>query len=433
MRRPSSDYKKLFALHSEISSLMWQKTRTDEVRSTLARRLRSIKRGEIVNTVASLHALMEWVDLGISIKEIVDFIHKHASDIVTGDLWQIIELEEYDELEAKTYFYTVEVALIILWVLEGQKSVESRICNSLGRGSIHPSVALAIYDVYTYHVHVEKYNSVVFYGSFFNELDYDFIFQLVRYIFDITPREAWGKMRDKRDQVLEDFRNLYYTAPYGLSHAMFVSLLQSVEEVHDDNWRKAVGISKEDAVDFIRIQYQYHYEGWDHSLIEYDELCNRREDLKKLSGILICAKFKRTRRDQMEQFIAKNSISLYWQVRILAEDDETRGEGVRKFIDYHLPDFSYEELLRKVVTTFASEHIQYALYIILKQKGPERVLNDIIENFRAGAITKPKLEYLLYACGGFNFYIGTEIDKKFYEGLKSFIDDVKVKRANQGL
>lgn len=431
-------YKKLLSLYYEVSTMFEKKIPADAIRLYLTKRLSVIKKKEIFGTVASLRALLGWVDLNFSIKKIQDFILARRHDVNIVDIWQMIEITDqnwavtaskgytggYNEI-ARIGILNVEVAVPILLVLDGQKKVEARVLEGVRQSVIGPHVVLAILNYYfNREIHVEKYNSTVFLPGFFSEVNYDFTFQLLRHVFDTMPGSFWMNMREQRDRLLEQFRDFYLASPYGLSQTQLNALLQDIRAVSDDDWQQSFQLSRQRALTFINKQYQYHFEGHDHSLVAYDDLNDKRDELRLLSRILIQAKYKRKLKDQMDNFIENHPISLYWQVRMMAEDDETEGKAVRKFIEDHLNEFSYEELLKKVISTYVSERIQYALYIILKMKGPEKVLEDIIKNYRAGNIAKPELEYLLYSCGGGAFYLGTLLDNKFHTGLKRFVEGV---------
>lgn len=424
MKQYSTYLDRVRRLSNQINGMYERNIPMEKIRFFYEQQKANVKPDEILDFIISMRYVISHNPIEIPSDDIMNFILSRISDISIEDVQRVLEESDKEWKCAVRGGYTisdkalmgidrVRSALPILLLLQGQKIVSDYISKKINEGKIGPHVAYFIFDCYINSFHLDGGRPRIMMPSrYIRYMDCDFLYKLLRYIFEVMPESKLKEMRETRDIMLVSFMEVYGGVPYGYSNEQFKLFLNCIRHVDNATWLSKINISCNEVLDFVENQYRFKFKNCDFSLVEYDDLSKIEQEKQKLAVIVRVSRYMRQLADEIDDFLQKHPIGLYWQVRMMKENPDYTQEDCHRFIQQHLHEFSYEEMLSKILNTYISEHIEVAIYIAIKLKGVDILLKDIFDAFNEGKIKLPELEYLHYAYP----------DKQLIDGLKQLID-----------
>lgn len=410
--------------YQQIQKMYDENVSEDEIKKFLYRKIKNASKEDTFDIAISLRSLMSMGNLGITKKTVQDFVLHNRDAFLIERLWAMITDTGKDwefrvqggyQGHARIEISQIGDALIILPVLLDQNTIEKYIEDLMINKKITQNTVSTIFYTIINWV-ITSHKPLIFMNTWFFDVNLSFLYLLLKYVFDGTGEMQLKKLRDRRDVLLESFTEIYNAIPYNFSPKQFKSFVDNIKKIDDKKWSLAIGIESDEVIKFIKDQYKHITDNGELSLGDIDYLSD--ENLKKLHVIFSTYRSAIGLKDEIDDFFINHPISLYWQVHMMDKDSDYTKENIKCFMDDHLHEFLYEEMLNKIVNVYVSERIQFAVYIAIKLRSTRTVLRDIFVNFKNGKIKLPELEYLYYICRS---------NKQFSDGLKRVIDKANLK------
>lgn len=368
----------------------------EEINNIIAEQKECIKPSDMFDYVRGMRCLPGHPDLNLSDKSLRQFIDAHRMDISIGDLYRKVLRTDnpiFDEKEVEGSYWlnyinmtNVETALFILFVLEEQKTVEKKILseheiNRIDKNSLYRIVReyLSMY---------EKYD--------FDLPNYDFLYELIKDLFASFPNTPY---KDDKDMLLALFKHIY-TMPLSVFPVDIFDdkVIKKIKSTDKNIWESELHLSSIEVVRFVNAQYKRESESdlrqWNHD----------RKAIEPLNKIFTVLGLKGTKDRQIDGFLKKYSISPIAWVRAadaglikLPRDDEKSKYYIDSFIQDHLSEFSYDELLDRVINCRVSERATILEMRVMKKiKNEQQVEDDILKRYQEGDISDESLHWLTY-------------------------------------
>lgn len=408
-------------LWMEVDELHRQNIPDNEIRQFIDKRAEQINYSslfELLDFVSSMRRMIHFGGLNIFESTIKNLLLRHVSKIELSEVWQILEKNKKE---------LIRDALFVLWALLRSEFIIKRILRITENKGINSNVARHILDEYINHAELwgvtnsSGYHGVIF-QSDFAYIGWDFFYKLLKLV--LKDKYYFKQKSLSKDYFISSFNNIYNSVPCELSEKQLSLLFKYIKNIKPEIWLDKISMSHEDITNFVKKIYKYKNKNDNFSLTETSTDDIESENIKLLGIIFTNTFFKRELKNEIEEFLKNNPVSLYWQVTTMSlecgDDDET----VRNFIRDNISKFSYTDIFQRLLNTILGDNTPITLYIILQLKGCKEVLSDIEKNFKKGKIKPLELKHLLRSYYGMlEFDLGVKPDKVFANGLKRIIEN----------
>lgn len=125
------------------------------------------------------------------------------------------------------------------------------------------------------------------------------------------------------------------------------------------------------------------------------------------------------RHDEIQQFIVTHPLSIYNQAQAERErmwSEELPQEHLRDFIEAHLAEFSYNEMIRRIVNMNVEDHIGIAVSVAWRLRGVRELLEHLQGGVEVGNLGYPELYVLMNT---------TPDDQELKQGINQILNRLK--------
>ena len=430
---------KVEPLWAKVDELYAKHVSENQIRQLIDEQMKQVKvhkLNELLDFIASLRRMINMGALGILESTIKNFLLQHVSEINVNEIWKILEKSgkqlksDIDYSKNQLAISNTDNALFILWCFLRPEFVIKRIIDMIENKKIHTSIVRYIFTKYTIRTELcgvtglSDYHGMIFQSDFV-DIGWDLFYKLL--ILVLNDKSYFEQKSLSKDYFISSFKDIYNSVPGELSKEHLKLLFENIRNTDQKIWRDKLNMTYENVISFVKKTYKYKNKNNNFSLIKTSTDDIAPEDIKLLGIIFTNTLFKRELKDEIDEFLRNNPVSLYWQVSIVmsvehGEDDIT----IRNFIRDNIGKFSYTDIFQHLLSAIVTfeDRALITLYILLQLKGCKDVLSDIEQNFKKGKIKLPELKFLLRAyCGMLEFYLGVKPDKTFTNGLKRIIEN----------